>query len=101
MKTVKAKVISTTIFAAIATVENGEIFTQDLQPVTTTAKVTESNAAKIFKAETAETIEPGAALLIKGVETSEKVCVMPVDDFLHFYEIWANPEEGDENETEI
>lgn len=97
MKTIKVKVKSTTISAAVATVENGEIFTEDLQPITTTANVTESNAAKIFKSETMETIEPGAALMIKDIETTEKVYEMPLDDFLHFYEVWANPD-GEENE---
>lgn len=101
MKTVKAKVIGTTIFAAIATVENGEIFTEDLEPLTTTTRVTESNAAKVYKNESPETIAPGAALLIKSIEKTEKIYEMPLDDFLHYYEIWANPEEGDENETEI
>lgn len=51
MKTVKAKVKSTTIFAAVATVENGEVVTQDLEPLTTTTRVTESNAAKVYRNE--------------------------------------------------
>lgn len=93
MKTVKAKISTVTIFAAIATVENGEIFTEDLEPLTTTTRVNESNAAKVFKNEYPETIAPGAALLIKSIEKTEKVYEMPVDDFLHYYDIWANGNE--------
>ena len=99
MKTVKAKVKSTTIFAAVATVENGVVVTQDLEPCTTTTHVTESNAAKVFRNETCEIIENGAALLIKGIETNETVYEMPLDDFLHFYDIWANPEESENEEV--
>lgn len=99
MKTVKAKVKSTTIFAAVATVENGEVVTQDLEPLTTTTRVTESNAVKVYRNESGETIENGAALLIKGIETNETVYEMPLDDFLHFYEIWANPEETENEEV--
>lgn len=93
MKTVKAKVKSTTIFAAVATVENGVVVTQDLEPLTTTTRVTESNAAKVYRNESDEAIENGAALLIKGIETNETVYEMPLDDFLHFYDIWSSPDE--------
>ena len=99
MKTVKAKVKTTTIFAAVATVENGEVVTQDLEPLTTTSCVTESNAVKVYRNESGETIENGTALLIKGIETSEQVYEMPLDDFLHFYDIWANPEESENEEV--
>lgn len=98
MKTVKAKVTSYTINAAVVTCENGEVFTQDLDPlVITDKKVTEQNAVKLFCAKRGY-LTGNSALIIKSIDVNERVLEMPLDDFVHFYDIWSSPEET-ENET--
>lgn len=98
-KFVKARVKAYTISAAKCFTENGEIFTEDLPDYTTTAKVTDSNAAKIYKINSGANINPGEVLLIKSVNYAEKVYEMPLAKFMETAEI--EPDESGENGEEM
>lgn len=90
MKTVKTKVTSYTINAAKVSCENGEVFTEDLEPLTITdKKVTEQNAVKLFCAKRGY-ITGNSAMIIKSIDVNERVLEMPLDDFVKFYDIWQN-----------
>lgn len=98
-KFVKARVKAYIISAAKCFTENGEIFTEDLPDYTTTAKVTDSNAAKIYKVYSGASIAPGEVLLIKSVNYAEKVYKMPLAKFMEVAEI--EPGESGENGEEM
>lgn len=86
-KFVKARVKAYTISAAKCFTENGEIFTEDLPDYTTTAKVADSNAAKIYKVYSGVSVNPGEVLLIKSVNYAESVYKMPLEKFMEIAEI--------------
>ena len=97
MKVVKAKVKAYIISAAKCYTENGEIFTEDLPDYTTTAKVTDSNAAKLYKINSGANINPGEVLLIKSVTFTETVYTMPVEKFMELATVEG--ENGEEMEN--
>lgn len=96
MKVVKAKVKAYIISAAKCFAENGEIFTEDLPDYKTTDKVTEKNAAKIYKINSGANINPGEILLIKSIDFVETVYTMPVEKFMELATV-----EDEANEAEM
>lgn len=55
MKMIKKSVKITTITASSIEVDNGNVIVKDLPPIVTTKKVTDKNAAKIYRNESGTT----------------------------------------------
>lgn len=78
---IKKNITVATITADSVNVDNGHCVIQHLDTVTTTKKVTEKNAAKIYRAETGYS---GANILITSVKTDVVRYEMDVETFMKY-----------------
>ena len=78
---IKKVITVTTITADSVNVDNGQTVVNHLDTVTTTKKVTEKNAAKIYRAETGYT---GANIYITSISTNAVRYEMDVDTFMKY-----------------
>ena len=82
MKTmIKKNITVTTITADSVNVDNGQCVIQHLDTVTTTKKVTEKNAAKIYRVETGYS---GANIYITSIKTDVVRYEMDVETFMKY-----------------
>lgn len=78
---IKKNIAITTITADSVNVDNGQCDIQHLDTVTTTKKVTEKNAAKIYRAETGYS---GANIYITSIKTDVVRYEMDVETFMKY-----------------
>ena len=78
---IKKNIAVTTITADSVNVDNGKCVIQHLDTETTTKKVTEKNAAKIYRAETGYS---GANIYITSIKTDVVRYEMDVETFMKY-----------------
>lgn len=77
---IKKSVKITTITASSISVDNGTVIVKDLQPVITTKKVTDKNAAKIYRNESGVTCD----IKVTSYKTEVIEYTMDIETFIKY-----------------
>lgn len=96
MRNIKKTVNETIIFAAIVSYVNNKLTTTDLQPLSTTERVTDAKAVKLVKDNFPET--EGKTVVIKSIETNPVTYVMDADTFFKYAKREGTDDESEEME---